>query len=93
MPDRILSSLSVQGRTAMWDHILRQPAQIGSTTVRVVECDGEIIAFGSCGSQRSENLNYAGYDAEISALYVLKAFQRRGPFFQRSCTGGRTSPL
>lgn len=77
VPDAMLSALSVEGRTAMWDQILRQPATPSSTVVYVIEVDGKIIGLGSCGAQRIETLKEPGYDAEIYALYVLKAFQRR----------------
>lgn len=77
VPDAMLSALSVEGRTAMWDQVLRQPATSASTVVYVIELDGKIIGLGSCGSQRIETLKERGYDAEIYAIYVLKAFQRR----------------
>lgn len=77
VPDAMLSALSVEGRTAMWDQILRQPATSASTAVYVIESDRKIIGLGSCGSQRTRTLKERGYDAEIYALYVLKAFQRR----------------
>ncbi len=77
VPDAMLSALSVEGRTAMWDQILRQPATSASTAVYVIETDSKIIGLGSCGSQRTGTLKERGYDAEIYAIYVLRAFQRR----------------
>jgi len=76
MPDAILSSLSVDGRAAMWEQILRAPATSGSTVVYLADIAGKIVGFGSCGSQRTEALKERGYDGEISAIYVLNAFQR-----------------
>jgi ribosomal protein S18 acetylase RimI-like enzyme len=78
LPDKMLSSLSVEGRVAMWDQILRQPTTSSSTIVYLAERDGSIIGFGSCGAQRTEDLKERGYDGEFSAIYVLREFQGRG---------------
>jgi ribosomal protein S18 acetylase RimI-like enzyme len=78
VPDAMLTSLSVVSRTAMWDRIMREPTMSGSTVVHIAELDGKVIGFGSCGSQRSENLKDRGYEGEISAIYVLRAFQGHG---------------
>jgi GNAT superfamily N-acetyltransferase len=43
--------------------------------VFVAEQDGQIIGFGSGGPSRTDDLPYT---AEVYALYVLAAFQRRG---------------
>jgi ribosomal protein S18 acetylase RimI-like enzyme len=76
VPAGMLSSLSVDGRAAMWAQIMREPATSSSTAVYLAEFDRKIVGFGSCGSQRAETLKERGYDGEISAIYVLKAFQR-----------------
>jgi len=78
LPDAVLSALSVEGRTAMWGRILRDPEKADSTVVHLVEDGDRIVGFGSCGSQRSETLKNKGYDGEIGAIYVLRAFQRHG---------------
>jgi ribosomal protein S18 acetylase RimI-like enzyme len=78
LPDKMLSSLSVEGRVAMWDQILRQPTTSSSTVVYLAEREGSILGFGSCGAQRTENLKDRGYDGELSAIYVLRAFQGQG---------------
>ncbi len=78
VPDAMLSSLSVEGRTAMWGNILREARASASTVVYVAEHDEELVGFGSCGAQRAGELRVKGYDSEISALYVLRAFQRCG---------------
>ncbi|MGH8289294.1 MAG: GNAT family N-acetyltransferase [Steroidobacteraceae bacterium] len=75
VPAAMLSSLSVQARTAAWSRILGEPSR--ATAVFVAELGGRIIGFGSCGPQRTEGLKAKRYDGEISAIYVLKAFQRR----------------
>jgi ribosomal protein S18 acetylase RimI-like enzyme len=76
VPDAILSSLSVDGRAAMWEQILSAPATSSSSVVYLAEIEGTIVGFGSCGSQRTEALKEKGYDGEIGAIYVLKASQR-----------------
>jgi ribosomal protein S18 acetylase RimI-like enzyme len=78
LPDAMLSSLSVDERKAMWDRVMNQPTTLGSTVVHLAEHDGKIIGFGSCGSQRTETLKEEGYDGEISAIYILREFQRHG---------------
>lgn len=75
LPAAMLASLSVEARTGAWRRILADPAQAAG--VFVAELGGEIVGFGSCGAQRAEALKAEGYDGEISAIYVLKAFQRR----------------
>jgi ribosomal protein S18 acetylase RimI-like enzyme len=78
LPDKMLSSLSVEGRVAMWDQILRQPTTSGSTVVYLAEREGSIIGLGSCGAQRTEDLKAKGYDGEFTSIYVLRAFQGQG---------------
>jgi ribosomal protein S18 acetylase RimI-like enzyme len=78
LPDAMLSALCVEGRTAMWERILRDPEKADSTIVHLVEDGDRIVGFGSCGSQRLETLKEKGYDGEIGAIYVLRAFQRQG---------------
>jgi hypothetical protein len=70
LPDGVLSALSVQGRTAMWDRILRDPEKADSSVVHLVEDGDRIVGFGSCGSQRLETLKEKGYDGEIGHLCV-----------------------
>lgn len=78
LPDAMLAALSVESRAAMWDQVVRQPASLGSTVVHLAEFDGMLAGFGSCGAQRTENLKIKGFDGEISAIYVLRTFQRKG---------------
>lgn len=75
IPAAMLSSLSVDARTATWGRILSDPS--GVTAVFVADLDGMIVGFGSCGPQRSEALKPRGYDGEISAIYLLRARQRQ----------------
>lgn len=76
LPPAMLSSLSVDSRTAAWSRALSEPSQ--PTVVFVAELGGRIVGFGSCGPQRSEALQARGYDGEIEAVYVLQAFQQHG---------------
>jgi hypothetical protein len=41
-----------------------------------VELENRIAGLGACGAQRTETPKERAYDGEISAIYVLKAFQR-----------------
>jgi ribosomal protein S18 acetylase RimI-like enzyme len=77
LPEKMLSSLSVEGRAAAWAKIMREPTTERSTVVYLAEHEGTIIGFGSCGAQRTESLTNQGYDGEVSAIYVLREFQKR----------------
>ena len=77
LPDKMLSSLSVEARTEAWAKIMREPAREHSAVVYLAEHAGAIVGFGSCCAQRSESLKNEGYDGEISAIYVLREFQKR----------------
>jgi ribosomal protein S18 acetylase RimI-like enzyme len=76
LPVEMLASLSVDGRTAIWTRIMGEPATSSSTVVYVAELENRIAGFGACGAQRTETLKERAYDGEISAIYILKAFQR-----------------
>jgi hypothetical protein len=56
LPDKMLSSLSVEARAAAWVQIMREPATVGSTVIYLAEHEATIIGFGSCGAQRTETL-------------------------------------
>jgi ribosomal protein S18 acetylase RimI-like enzyme len=77
LPDKMLSSLSVEARSAAWAKIMQEPATGRSTVIYLAEHDGAIVGFGSCGAQRTESLKNKGYDGEVSAIYVLREFQKR----------------
>jgi ribosomal protein S18 acetylase RimI-like enzyme len=78
VPEAMLASLSVEERTALWSRVLGEPRSPVATVVYVAERGDEIVGFGSCGAQLTGTLKDQGYDAEISAIYVLRAFQRCG---------------
>ncbi|KQO67093.1 GNAT family N-acetyltransferase [Methylobacterium sp. Leaf89] len=46
--------------------------------VLVAEEGGGLVGLASCGSQRDATLRTAGFDGEISALYLRQDHQRRG---------------
>ena len=75
VPEAMLAALSVEDREARWKRIL---ANSKAASVSVA-CEGErIVGFGSCGSQRDASLEALGFDAEITALYLLQSHQRQG---------------
>ena len=82
LPDKILSALSVESRAAAWAKIIQDPGtEPGTerpTVVHLAEHQGTIIGFGACSAQRTESLKAKGYDGEVSAIYVLREFQKRG---------------
>jgi len=77
LPDKMLSSLSVESRAAAWAKIMQEPATERSTVIYLAEHQGTIIGLGSCGAQRTESLEAQSYDGEVSAIYVLREFQKR----------------
>lgn len=78
LPDAMLAALSIESRASMWDQVMRQPVSPGSTVVHLAEIDKKLAGFGSCGAQRTASLKAKGFGGEISAIYVLRAFQRDG---------------
>jgi GNAT superfamily N-acetyltransferase len=78
LPEKMLASLSAETRAAAWTKIMREPPTRLSTVVYLAEHDGTIVGFGSCGAQRADSLTNKGYDGEVSAIYVLREFQKRG---------------
>jgi ribosomal protein S18 acetylase RimI-like enzyme len=77
LPEKMLSSLTVESRAAAWAKIMQEPVTERSTVIYLAEHQETIIGFGSCGAQRTESLKSKGYDGEISAIYVLREFQKR----------------
>ena len=69
MPRPVLDGLSVELREAMWQRALTA-ATVG---VFVAEADGTVVGFASVGPARD-----AGEDAELYALYLLRAHQGTG---------------
>lgn len=78
LPDHMLAGLSIEGRSAMWAKILGDASAFAETAVHVAEDGTSIIGFGAWGHQRDPRLKELSFDAEISAIYVLRSHQRRG---------------
>ncbi len=78
LPKDMLVGLSIDARSAIWAEILGDPSAFAETAAYVAEDNGSIVGFGACGSQRDPHLKGMGFDAEISAIYVLQSGQRRG---------------
>jgi ribosomal protein S18 acetylase RimI-like enzyme len=75
IPDSILSSLSVEGRTRRWDHTLAA-AGIDTQTF-VAELDGRVVGFCSVGPCRDEDLQ--GHEfGELLAVYVSPDSMKNG---------------
>ncbi len=70
IPDAVLAGLDAGQRAAMWHGIIA-----GGGGVQLAEQDGAIVGFGAAGPQRDVSLPFS---AEIGAIYVLRAAQRRG---------------
>jgi ribosomal protein S18 acetylase RimI-like enzyme len=78
LPHAMLAGLSVEARTKRWRKILRTPEAFDDAEVCVAEEGDRIVGFGASCRQRDKALADAGFDGEISALYVLRAHQRQG---------------
>jgi ribosomal protein S18 acetylase RimI-like enzyme len=73
LPDSMLARLSVDERAASWARILS-----GGTWTHVAEAAGEVVGFAAACPQRTNDLRAAGFDGEISAIYLLKSHQGAG---------------
>ena len=74
IPDEVLINLNNDERTTRWREILSDPD--GKQAVFVVETDdGRIVGFASAEAERGGDPIYEG---EISAIYLLKEYQRLG---------------
>jgi ribosomal protein S18 acetylase RimI-like enzyme len=71
LPAEFLASLSESGYTERWHRVIGD----ASSRVFVVEEDGEVVGFASCGRERAGESGFAG---ELYAIYVLESMQRRG---------------
>ena len=77
LPKDMLQKFDYDERTCLWNQIINQGRDHSESAQLVAKIDGNIVGFGSCGRNRSAECVDAGYDAEISTLYVLKAFHKR----------------
>ena len=78
LPDDLLDNLRHDDRANLWVEIIALNAQYPMNAQFVAEVEGTIVGFGSCGQGRSKDCLEAGYQGEISTLYVLKNHQNLG---------------
>jgi ribosomal protein S18 acetylase RimI-like enzyme len=71
LPADFLDAMSEASSADRWKRFLGE----GSNRVYLVEDEGVVIGFASCGRERAGETGYAG---ELYAIYVLDDFQRRG---------------
>lgn len=86
LPDDFLEAMSVERRENYWRRVLAPPAT--RTQVYVADADdGGVVGFVAGGPERND---IAGYDGEIYAIYLLKAYHGRGmgrQLFDRAMAG------
>jgi GNAT superfamily N-acetyltransferase len=73
IPAAYLDAMELAPSVAMWDRVLE--AGPGAASVFVATRDGEIIGFAA-GNRLQERKH--GADAELTAVYVRREFQRAG---------------
>lgn len=79
LPKTLLDGLSIDHRAAHWRQMLNATSPQDEMAAYVaVDNHGGMIGFGSCGTQRSDDLALAGFKGEFQAIYVLQRAQRRG---------------
>ena len=78
LADTVLDDLRHEDRAGLWKRIIASNAQYPMNAQFVAEAADKFVGFGSCGLGRSRDCLEAGYEGEISALYVLKSYQNHG---------------
>ena len=73
IPDAYLDGMQVEASTALWDRVLT--AGPNTTCVFVAEHGADIVGFGA-GNRLREPKH--GFDAELTAVYLRREFQRAG---------------
>src|ERR1700733_15872874 len=73
VPDSLIAARSVGDRTERWRHILVSGAWDETTTFLVRTSTGQAVGFGSCGRQRTIDLDALRPDPEIDAMYLLQS--------------------
>src|SRR5690349_14457491 len=74
VPDDVLARLSYEDRERRWHQILFAPGAEQFAFVAKTST-GRVIGFANGGPEREHNAEYPG---EISALYLLQEYQRKG---------------
>lgn len=75
LPQEILARLSYEEREQRWHDILSDPTERQFVFVADASDSGRIIGFACAGEEQGGNAVYRG---EISALYLLRDYQRLG---------------
>lgn len=74
LSEEVLAGLSAERRAETWERTIARGFSPRGVFVAETEAEG-VVGFASCGLERRK---VPGIEAEIFALYVLDAFQRRG---------------
>ena len=72
IPDEYLQSLTIENRTKNWKRNLKT---LHTTTFIAENEAGDIIGFAAGGPEQTRD---PYYQAEIYAIYILDAYQRKG---------------
>ena len=75
LPEAEIARWTAAGRSQMWRTALIRGTARG---ICVAEIDGVVVGFGACADQRAPELKARGFTGEVTAIYVLRAAQRRG---------------
>jgi ribosomal protein S18 acetylase RimI-like enzyme len=78
VPPALLAAFTVERGRTVWARLIGEPAAYHAVSVYVAHCGDRLAGFGSCCAQRSADLGVRGYAGEISSIYLLREFQRRG---------------
>lgn len=78
LPAAMIAALTVEVRQAWWAQLLSNPPATRGGAAYVAELGGRPVGFGTCHGQRADVLAAAGFDGEITGVYVLRAAQGRG---------------
>jgi len=73
IPDAYLAAMRVEESIALWERVLSAPPN--RTNTLVAEIDGNVVGFAS-GMMLAEPKH--GFDAELSAVYIVRDSQRAG---------------
>lgn len=71
LPEDFLASLGEEPYAERWTRVIGD----GASRVLVVEENGDVVGFASCGHERAGEHGFAG---ELYAIYVLDKAQRHG---------------
>ena len=78
LPPEMIAALTVEVRQAWWARLLSSPPETRGGAAYLAALGETPVGFGTCNGQRADVLAEAGFDGEISSLYVLRAAQGRG---------------